>query len=292
MTTYRIEEQVIPEMRLGRHVNHDPKSLRYPFRAPALPVTNMRWSIDTDAILDQGDLGSCTGNATTGSLICSAYNPLRSGLSDAQKSGLNEALAVKFYSRATELDPFDGTYKPDDTGSDGSSVAKAAQGFGYISSYSHAFSWQDAVAALTVGPVIVGLNWYEGFDNPDRDGVIEKTGSIRGGHEICYDEVDSDNKTVWFRNSWTEQWGIRGRACMTWDTFSAILAEDGDATVLAPLDVPVPTPIPTPDPTPTPGDPDQELLDISADWVSHRKTYAPNEALRQVLIRWRSSRGS
>jgi hypothetical protein len=288
MTAYQIEEEVIPEMRLGRHVSHDPQSLRYPFRAPGLPITNARWSRDTDVVLDQGNLGSCTGNAATGTLICSNDNHLHSNLSSTQLTGLNEDLARQIYSKATELDSWPGVWPTEDTGSDGLSVAKAAAAFGYISSYAHCFTWQDAVTALTIGPIIVGINWYSGFDNPAGDGLIAKTGSIRGGHEICFDEVDSDNKLVWFRNSWSDQWGLRGRACMTWDTFSAILAEDGDATVLAPLTAPVPPPVPTP---PTQGEADQELLDISKDWVGHRKTYAPNEALRQVLIRWRSSRG-
>jgi hypothetical protein len=288
MKAYEIEEEIIPEMRLGRHVAHDARSLLFPFRAPGLPVTNARWSTDADVVLDQGNLGSCTGNATTGALICSNKNPLHNALTSAQRATLNETLAVKFYSRATELDPFDGTYKPDDTGSDGNSVAKGAVGFGYFSGYSHAFSWIDAVTALTIGPIIVGINWFSGFDNPDNDGLIKITGSIRGGHEICFDEVDSSNKLVWFRNSWSSQWGKKGRACMTWDAFNVILAQDGDATVLAPLTAPTPTPVPTP---PSQAEADQELLDISDDWVSHRKTYAPNEALRQVLIRWRSSRG-
>lgn len=294
MTAYRIDEEIIPEMRLGRNVNHDPRSLRYPFRAPGLPLINARWSSSVNRVLDQGNLGSCTGNALTSALICSHLNPLHEGLSDAQVTTLDETLAVRIYGRGTELDDYTGTYPPDDTGCDGLSVSKAAQEMGYISSYSHCFTWQDAVTALTIGPIIVGINWYSGFDNPASDGVIEKTGTIRGGHEVCFDEVDAGNKLVWFRNSWSNQWGVSGRACMTWDTFSATLAEDGDATVLAPLAVPVPPPVPTPpspDPAPTKDATDQELLDVSADWVGHRKTYAPNEALRQVLIAWRSSRG-
>lgn len=290
MTAYQIEEDVNPEMRLGRHVAHDPRSLLFPFRAPGLPITNARWSTTTNKVLDQGNLGSCTGNAVTGALICSRSNPLHDGLTDTQVSGLSETLAVKIYSRGTQLDAWPGSWEPDDTGSDGLSVAKAAQELGYVSSYSHAFTWQDAVTALTIGPIIVGINWYSGFDSPASDGLIQKTGTIRGGHEICFDEVNSDHKLVWFRNSWSSQWGVNGRACMTWDTFNAILAEDGDATVLAPLTAPVPTPVPTP-PNPGPAAADQELLDISETWVAHRKTYAPNEALRQVLIKWRQSRG-
>ena len=122
-------------------------------------------------VLDQGALGSCTGNATVDALGCSPYyETLTMG---QQQGSLNEALAVKIYSLATTLDNYPGSYPPEDTGSDGLSAAKAAQQSGYISGYTHALSLNDALSALVLGPVIVGIDWYEGFDNPDTTGLIE-----------------------------------------------------------------------------------------------------------------------
>lgn len=291
-----IERHLIPELvvegkRLGRNVNHDPRSLRYPFRAPTVQLVSKRWSTDSDLILDQGNLGSCTGNATAGALICSNGNPLHDALTADQVASLNEDQAVKFYSRATEIDPYEGTYKPTDTGSDGLSVAKAANQFGYISGYSHALSLNDALAALTTGPIIIGIGWYEGFDNPRSDGLVVKTGSLRGGHEICLDEIDVSSKEVWFRNSWSDGWGINGRACMLWDTLGALLDDDGDATVFTPNSVPDPTPpIPQPEPDqPLPTETaDQKLYRETTKWTSKVRCYPPNERLRQHLIEWRT----
>lgn len=292
MSTDRIEipEVLVEGRRLGRHVRHDPRSLRYPFRAPTIELVSRRWSTDQTPILDQGNLGSCTGNATVAALLCDNRNPYNMSLTSEQKSALNEELAIRLYSEATAIDTFPGVYLPDDTGSDGLSVAKAAQNFGYISGYSHAFSLQDVLGALTTAPVILGIMWYEGFDEPARDGKISKTGELRGGHEICLDEIDVANQTVWFRNSWSPYWGVRGRAYMTWDTLTELLHEQGDATVFTSLAAPAPTPIPVPDPIVT-SDVDEELYAVTTEWVKHKKAYKPNEVLRQLLLRWRKSHG-
>lgn len=277
----RIPEQVVEGKRLGRHVHHDPRSLRYPFKA-AIALTSRRWSADGDTVLDQGNLGSCTGNATVGAMICS-QGPLNAALSIAQKATLNEQLAVKVYERATTTDPSPGSYPPDDTGSDGLDAAKAAKSFGYISGYTHALSLDDALAALTLGPVIIGVDWYEGFDNPSTSGLVSISGQVRGGHEICLDEIDATSKHVWLRNSWSSSWGVQGRACMTFTTLGDLLANQGDATVLTPLSVPAPTPVPA--------SPDQALADATATWVEHHKLSASNEETRQALLTWRTAKG-
>jgi hypothetical protein len=253
--TQHIEEQVVPGKRLGRHVKHDPRSLQYAFKATGDTLVSKRWSTDSDLVLDQGDLGSCTGNATTGALICSHGNPIHDSLSDAQRSGLNESLAVKIYEQATATDGFPGQYPPTDTGSDGLDAAKAAKTFGYISGYTHALSLDDVLGALQHGPAIIGANWKTGFDNPSRDGQVQYTGTVRGGHEFCLDEIDVENQRVWFRNSWSASWGVNGRAWMSFDTLAAVLADQGDVTVFVPLSLPAPTPTPpTPTPTPEPSD--------------------------------------
>ena len=57
---------------LGRHVNHDPRSRRFAFRAQQAtlaPVFHERHV----PIFDQGSLGSCTGNAALGILATGPY---------------------------------------------------------------------------------------------------------------------------------------------------------------------------------------------------------------------------
>lgn len=254
-TRVRIPEFVIPGRRLGRHVNHDPRSLAFqvPRRAGAVQSVQHARAIP---VLDQGSLGSCTGNAAEGALGTAPIYATIPGTVAVRPTGdatVDEQQAVALYSAATSLDDFDGQYPPTDTGSDGLSVAKACQRAGLISGYRHATSLDAALAALAVRPVITGVNWYEGMDEPDRDGLVHVSGQVRGGHEFVLDEIVADEQLIGFTNSWSTDWGVDGRAYISFDDFERLLHEQGDVTDFVPLTEPAPTPI-------DPDDPDAELL--------------------------------
>ena len=134
-------------------------------------------------------------------------------------------------SGATRIDPFPGTFPPEDTGSDGLSVCKVAKQAGLISRYEHAFSLDAALTALQSGPVLVGITWKAGCDHPMSDGLVHWTGSVRGGHEIVADEIDVERKRVGFTNSWGPGWSLGGRFFLTWDDLGAALDASGDVTV-------------------------------------------------------------
>lgn len=237
--------------RLGRHVRHDPQSLRYQVAARSLGTLKSVRHQRRIPVLDQGDLGSCTGNAAEGVLGTSPFfeaiptTVLGRPTGNAQ---VDEDQAVALYSAATALDGYDGGYPPDDTGSDGLSVAKAAKAAELISGYQHATSLEAALTALASGPVITGINWYDSFDEPGSDGLIRitKRASVRGGHEIELEELDVDNRLVWLTNSWSTGWGVYGRACIGWDDFGRLLDEQGDVTAFVPLSQPAPQPTPGP----------------------------------------------
>lgn len=240
--------------RLGRHVKHDPRSLAYQVvagpRGALVSVRHERYI----PVLDQGGLGACTGNAAEGAAGSGEIFPAIPVTVPARPTGdadADETQAVALYSRATQLDDYDGTYPPTDTGSDGLSVAKAAKEAGLISGYTHATSLDAALTALAAGPVIAGINWYSSFDEPDQDGRISigRGAYVRGGHEICLDELDVENRLIGFTNSWGESWGKAGRAFIGWDDFERLLDEDGDVTAFVPVTEPAPTPTPTPDPS-------------------------------------------
>jgi hypothetical protein len=241
----RLEEVVVEGKRLGRHVNHDPRSKQYRV-ARAATIVSRRWERKTP-ILDQGNLGSCTGNAATGAL---GTEPFYDTLSGQLATGLklDEAEAVSIYSRATEIDPYQGTYPPDDTGSDGLSVAKAAKERGLISGYVHALGLDELLAGLQVGPMLVGTRWLTGMDDPDASGRVHATGSVRGGHEYLCVGVDVEAQLLWFDNSWGTGFGLDGTFCMSYEDMRTLLADDGDATQFVPLSQPAPTPTPTPTP--------------------------------------------
>ena len=286
---------------LGRHVNHDARSLAYPFTADdGTTLVSKRWERKVP-VFDQGNLGSCTGNASTG---CCGTEPYY----DALPAGvvLDENTAISVYSDATKIDGAPGEYPPTDTGSDGVSVAKIVQQRGWISGYQHAFTLNDALAAVSNhGPVIVGTNWYSGMFNPSLDGelVIHSGDTVAGGHEYILDEIDVPNQRVWMQNSWGTSWGLNGRAWMTWSTLQRLLSEQGDVTVFVPVNKPAPTPqpipvppapvppTPTPAPTPAPVVSDAALWSAVSAWAL-RHHYNPTcKAVANELVQWATSNG-
>lgn len=254
--------------RLGRHVQHDPRSRAYAVSEDLLPstYTSATHSVRIP-VLDQGDRGSCTGNAAEGYV---GSDPLYAAIPakvPARPSGdaaADEDQAVALYSAATRLDDIHGTYPPTDTGSTGVAVAKAAQQAGLIAGYQHAFSLDTALRTLAATPLIVGVNWYEGFDTPNSAGLVKISGQPRGGHEFLLYAIDAEKQLVGARNSWGQGFGVDGNFWFSFDDFGRLLDEDGDATLFVPLTSPAPTPVPTPAPTPT--DVDQALVTAFQTW--------------------------
>jgi hypothetical protein len=246
----RIPEIVVPGKRLGRHKHWDSRSLAYQV-IPRDPRTlvSVLWAGHND-VLDQGDMGSCTGNSEVNAV---ATDPVWGALPSTHVA-LDEALAIKWYERATELDPFPGVMPPDDTGSDGLSACKAAKETGFISGYTHATSLAAMQTALQSGPAMLGLNWYDSFDQPASDGTVEisPNAEVRGGHEVCVRGIDVTRGMFRIVNSWSAEWGDHGYFQMSYATVDRLLHEDGDVTVPLPLTVPAPTPVPVPDPVPVP----------------------------------------
>lgn len=242
MAVYR---RLIPstDPRLGRHVKHDGRSRSFAFDTSQLAVQSVVHPRHI-GILNQGQVGSCTGNAGVGVL---ATDPLFGALPATMAYTLDEDGALRLYSAAEDIDG-DGPYPPNDNGSSGLSIAKAVKNAALVSGYQHTFSTADALKALSVTPVMIGSDWTQDMFTPDPDGRVHPSGTVRGGHEYVCREVDADRQVIWCDNSWGN-WGLDGRFYLTFADFDALLSRQGDVTVLLPLTQPAPTPNPTPDAT-------------------------------------------
>jgi hypothetical protein len=135
------------------------------------------------------------------------------------------------YRDAQRVDEWDGE------GYDGTSVragAKVLQSLGLVESYLWAFSAATIVRALLeVGPIVVGVNWYEGFNSPDpRTGQVHVTGSVLGDHAFKLDGVNvKAGKTGLIRakNSWGRSWGQKGFFYLEVADLERLIHENGEA---------------------------------------------------------------
>lgn len=228
MTEVNVLEEKPGAGRLGRHVEHDPLSRGFPFTIDeAVPLTKVLWRRYGNPF-NQGNLGSCTGNALAGVLNTVPFHKAAGKL-------MTEKDAIAFYTAATVIDGFPGQWPPDDTGSSGLAVCKVAKANKLISGYQHAFSITSALQALMHGPVITGVNWYAGFDVPDSRGIVTIGGSIRGGHEFEVLGYDPATDLLTCENSWGLGWGVMGRFHFTSKTWAKLLGQQGDVTVPLPL---------------------------------------------------------
>jgi hypothetical protein len=210
---------------LGRHVEHDQRSMMFRVARTAAPIVSVSYKRHGDPF-DQGKLGSCTGNAMAGLLITEPFwTPGRV---------FTEEEAINLYELATTLDEFPGSYPPTDTGSSGIAVAKAAVQEGWFQRYEHAFGLDELLAGMSSRPGILGINWYDSFDSPLPTGECPLTAGarVRGGHEIEMFKVDVEKQQVWCYQSWGETWGGLGDGTfwLSFTTLARLLNEQGDAT--------------------------------------------------------------
>jgi hypothetical protein len=221
-TIHRLIDE--PVWRLGRHIEHDPRSRHFLAPQAVAPKTTMHTR--HAPAWDQGNVGACTGFAEAGCLMTEpVWNP---------SWAFTARDALRLYSRATRLDAYPGSYPPLDTGSSGLAVMKAATREKLIAGYTHTFSFDGFLGALTLQPGIVGISWYASFDTPLPSGEcpLLPNAGVRGGHEVEVWGLDVEQERIWCYQSWGATWGAlkNGSFWFSWATMRRLLSEQGDAT--------------------------------------------------------------
>lgn len=212
-----------PGMPLGRHVEHDSRSRNFAvanwqIRRAITPIKWPRYS----PIFDQGNVGACTGMALAGWLGSSPH------CGDPSMFGINEAFWI--YALGTYFDAFPGHYPEQDTGSSGVGVCKGARAAGMIKAWSTAFTTDELLQALMVGPVIIGSVWTERMFDPEPNGEVLPQGSVAGGHEyLCR---GWDGTYLLCDNSWTRGWGpLDGLFKISLPSWEILRGQEADVTV-------------------------------------------------------------
>jgi len=163
----------------GRRIEFDAKSRNFPIReliTPRQALAPRSYTWRNPIRLDQVG-GSCVGNAWAHE---AAAKPV-------MVPGINEAIALKLYHRAQELDEYTDT--PPAEGSSVLAGAKAAQEAGYLKTYRWAFGLEDLVLAvgyhghrsgdeLRDPSASIRTAHTDGRPTPKPDGVSLSTGTI------------------------------------------------------------------------------------------------------------------
>jgi len=204
---------------------HDEASRGYAVRTlvPAAPTRPLWWT--GGVVLDQGEEGSCAGHAIVAEY---AASPVRGAIGDA---AAGHVLAVACYERARRID---GIADAEGEGTSVNAVMKVGRERGWWDGYSWAFGVEDVKRALIVGPVVIGIPWYESMYEA-RSGVVDVGGELVGGHCLLVTgwtpNYQGRGETFRWRNSWSRSYGVNGNGYISARALGELLADDGEAAV-------------------------------------------------------------
>jgi hypothetical protein len=189
--------------------------------------------------LDQGQIGSCTGNDATQT----SSTPPFAGICTQR----NESAALQCYEDATNIDngctwnatcaqcksAFCPATSANDTGSSAESAYAAATDLGWFKGTRAVTQtiqgWHDA---LLLGPCGFDQDWYNDGYIPSQCGEVSLTGGITGGHSTSAVGFDVLNQRLWLRNSWGD-WGVQdGYYFYSYSSLQTLLA--GGAEMVCP----------------------------------------------------------
>lgn len=230
----------------GHGLGRTPSDRQFPRlladRALGIPlVVNRRLPLAYQYIprYDQGSEGACVGFAWSWAM-----------------SFLNRRFyaARKLYLEAQHLDPWPETPPADGTSCYAGAQVLLEQGhwrfarglmfpvslFEGIAGMRSATTVDELRYAIANGvPVVLGINWYENFDEPQWGdfgaggnrwwiGRSSDLGSIRGGHAICCFGARDDIEAFTLVNSWGYDYPIVN---VPYQTVQRLIQEDGEAII-------------------------------------------------------------
>lgn len=251
--------------RLDRIPQFDPQSLNYRVSKAVVrgvavedrEICSKVWELDT--WLDQGSEGRCVEYGICHDLLADPEPVVREPL-------VEQILATRrIYWPAQREDVFPGgSYPGANPFSEGTSVLagmKVAKSLGFYGEYRWSTSLGSALRGLShLGPLILGINWYEEMGDPDGDGYVHVDGDQTGGHCIlCIgshivavtgfegvikdpDQIDMEQSYVILHNSWGRGWGQDGRCKLSIPDFDRLRQENGEVCIASQRYIPTSLP--------------------------------------------------
>lgn len=214
---------------LGRIHVPDERDANFPMRmliSPQIelspPDKTKMWRANPTR-LDQGNVGACVG--FTGANWLGAY-PLYNKVGN--QTGLD------LYAECKKIDGM-----PNVEGTYDRALAKVLVAQGRLERY----LWAQTIEELrtwvqTVGPVMVGTNWYDSMFRPTSQALLWPVGTVVGGHEYLirgfqmmkFTGYTKPQPAYRMRNSWGKSWGDNGEAWILEESLkNLVFNQSGDA---------------------------------------------------------------
>jgi hypothetical protein len=226
--------------RLDAIFDKDPGNLDYPVTA-LLPETVQHISVAHAAgpVTNQGKEGACVGHGVLGCLMCSP-NFFAPPIPP-------DDYAYELYHDIQDKDDWTGCSKgascpisPTSEVYHGTSLkagGKVALERGLIKEFRWAFGLEECLAALTQGPVVLAVPWFESMYETSN-GIVIIGGQQVGRHCILVPQVDFEAREVEWQNSWGLKYGKNGRARLSFGVLDLLLRAEGE--VMVPVFLPKP----------------------------------------------------
>lgn len=208
-----------------------------------LKPRSYRWRLPF--ILDQGNEGACVAHGITHEAIA---RPVPVDFNQHQLPGwASRAINVKWRGGTSEqiaqafaFDLYDWCRRHDEWAGenyDGTSADAGARGAVDAKLWGE-YRWAQTADDFAVwvsrnGPGDFAVNWYTGMMKPDKNGYLNLTGRLEGGHLICSSGFSIKRDAFLLPNSWSDRWGDHGFAWLRREDAAALAAENGE--MLGPL---------------------------------------------------------
>ena len=183
------------------------------------PSGAIHWPVGI--VLDQEAEGECVG---FGCAHLTASDPKPNPIVGSQIK--QNPFAEHIYEAAQKID---GQTPDEQSGTSVGAGMKALQAAGVITAAHSTANIADVKAALSVGPVLIGSDWYTGQMTPDANDQVHVTGTVAGGHAYLLSGYDPASDQFVIHNSWGAAWGRNGDAWISTADLSKLLAAGGEA---------------------------------------------------------------